>query len=132
MKKAMLAILLLAVTAALCACGGGGDKQFKVEYVGSASVMSTDLYIQGTYEGDGTKLAVQNAFEGCTVKEFAFANPENVTMSGTEEGHLKFDGGIILTLEDADGVSHSVTVKEESVFDVTENGGSMQLKLPKE
>lgn len=132
MKKiltVLLTALLAALLLALCSCGGSAN-QFKVIYVGGPGPMSPVVLIHGELDGEEMDLGVKEAFKDCTVKNIAFAEGESVTLKGTDEGRLRYDGGVIVTLENADGKSFDVTVKEESVFTAEKDGDTVYLLPP--
>ena len=122
--------LLLAgmVMLAICSCGAS-DNTFTVDYVASAGVLNSTVIIVGQYKGEEAKLDVGHAFKDCTFTGMDFVE-ENPTLSGTEEGYLKYEGGVILTLTDADGQTHTVEVKEGSKFKLEELDDGWRLLLP--
>lgn len=124
-----LTALAAALLLTLCACGGSAN-QFKVAYVGGSGPLSPVAVIHGELDGEEKDLGLQEAFKDCKVKDVKFAKGENVTLYGTEEGHLRYDGGIIATLEDAEGKTFDVTIAEESVFTAEKEGDTIHLLPP--
>lgn len=66
----------------------------------------------------------------CAFSSMEFIAGDEATLSGTEEGYLKIEGGIFLTLIDSEGKSHTVEIKEGSSFDLEELEGGWRLLLP--
>lgn len=127
MKKRLIALLAV-ILVLLCGCGS--DNSFKVEYVGTGNILSTDLFLCGEIGGKSQNIGLTEAFKGCSVKDITFPDPDNVSMEGTEDGYLKFTGGIIATLEDESGNTFDVLIKEESEFDAEKSGDTVVLLPP--
>ena len=127
-KKRIICTLALAalILTLLCACGKESST-FTVKYVGTANVLSPVQLISGEYKSKEMKLSLKEAFKGYSVTNVEFAEKENVTMKGTEDGGICYVGGVIITLEDDNGNSVLVTAKEGSVFDAEPNGDSIYL-----
>ena len=128
MKK-ILTAAAAALLLTLCACGGSAN-QFKVAYVGGTGPVSPVVVIHGELNGEEHDLGLQEAFKDCTVKDMKFAKGDSVTLMGTDEGRLRYEGGIIATLEDADGKTFEVTVAEDSVFTAEQDGETIRLLPP--
>lgn len=118
-----LAALILTV---LCACGKNSDT-FTVDYVGTANILSQNLFISGEKDGTAMKLSLKDAFQGCTVTKIEFVNGADVVMRGTEDGNILFEGGINVTLDDGSGNPFVLTIKEGSSFQTVTDGGSVYL-----
>lgn len=129
MSRRLIAVLA-SVLVLLCGCGN--DNSFKIEYVGTGNVLSTDLFLHGEINGETRDIGLTEAFKGCTVKDITFPDPDNVAMEGTEDGKISFIGGIIATIEDENGSTTDVLIKEESVFEAEKTGDSFVLLLPQE
>lgn len=136
--KRVLTVLLLAVMAfMLTACGGGtGDNKFTVTRVGTASLTSGVPYIEGTYNGGTYKVGVLNAFKDWTAVSVSLSatvgGDTTVTVSGGSGGDLTLDGGIDLTVQNADGDSRVIHVGKDDIFDGEKSGNTVVLILPAE
>ena len=120
----MLFVLLLACSL-VSACGKSNT--FTVNYVGTPSLFSVNLFIDGKLGDEKMNIWLRDAFKGCTVTEFNLAGAE---MSGTEEGYMKFNGGVVITVEDESGRSHEITIKEGSTFSAEKDGDTVRLLPP--
>ena len=134
MKKTLrnlkiIAVLTLALTLLCSLSSCGSSNKFTVDYVGTAGVLSANVIIVGQYKGEETKLAAFEAFKDCTFVDMEFIG-DTVTLSGTEDGNMKYDNGVILKLKDADGQTHSVEVKDGSEFELEELEDGWHLLLP--
>lgn len=130
MKKRVLiiAIILTILLTVISACG---NDSFQVEYVGTANVLSTNMFIHGEINKKSMNISLKEAFKDCKVVSFAFAEGENVTLAGTEEGNLYYVGGIIVVLEDESGNSFEVTIKEGSTFEYEKDKDTVRLLPPR-
>lgn len=131
--KLILCCLLTAVLAlALAACGetgSAGSDSFTVDYVGTYTI-GGDFLISGEYKGDTCVLSAGSAFKDCKFEGYAFASDGEVNLTATGDGVLVVDDGVVLTLRDADGAGHEVTVQQGSVFQAEAEGDSIKLLLP--
>ena len=115
MKNKVISVALLLCLIICIFCGCGANDVFTVDYVAEAGILNAAMIIVGQYQGETVKMDA-GSFKDCTITDVQFAAGEDVVLSGTEEGYLKIEGGIILTMTDADGASHTVEVKEGSEF----------------
>lgn len=121
--------LLIAVLTALCACAGKSS-QFVVEYVGTANIMSANIFAKGNIGNESVSIGLSDMFKDCTVENIAFPDAETMTVGGTEDGNLCYSGGIIATFCDASGNTFDVTIKEGSTFDTVSDGDTVYLLPP--
>ena len=131
LKLIVCCLLLAALALALAACGEKGGDSFTVDYVGTLA-LGGDFLISGEYKGDTYLLSAGSAFKDCKYEGFAFASDGEVNLTAAEEGVLVVDDGVVLTLRDADGAGHEVTVQQGSVFQAEAEGDSIKLLLPAE
>lgn len=129
MKRILTALIATLLLLILCACGGGAD-QFKVAYVWGNGPNTSVVVIRGEMDGKERDLGVREAFKDCQVKDVKLAKGETMTLQGTDDGHLRYDGGVIVTLENADGKTFDVTVAEDSVFAAEQEGDTVRLLPP--
>ncbi|MBR2784221.1 MAG: hypothetical protein IKD93_08575 [Firmicutes bacterium] len=132
-RKITVIAALLLVLLALTACGGpdSGSRDFEVEYVGSRSI-GGDLIITGSCGEDRYMLNSGSAFADCSFAGYDFATGDQITLGGTPDGLLKLEGGIILHVEDAEGVEHEIPIDTGSVFQAVADGDSVKLLLPED
>ena len=130
-KYISIVLTLALMICSLCGCGGPGAKSnhFVVEYVAQAGVLSPSIIMVGQYKGETVKLAI-DSFKDCTLSSMEFIDGDQVSFSGTEEGYLKIDGGVLITLTDPESVSHTLEIKEDSSFELEELTGGWRLLLP--
>ena len=121
-------LLLALIVCGLSGCGGSQDEKFPVDFVAQGSG-SVPILIVGQYKGKQCKMSA--AFKDCTLTEAEYLDGEGATLSGTAEGYLKIDGGVRLTLKDADGATHTVEVKDGTQFSMdTSNKDAWRFLLP--
>lgn len=122
----ILALILALMLCGLSGCGKAKDDTFTVDYVARANM----LIIVGQYNGKQAKMSA-DAFKDCTLTMAENLDGEVATLSGTEDGLLKIDGGVRLTLQDADGNTHTVDVKEGTKLKVdTSDKDAWRFLLP--
>ena len=126
-----LGLVLCLTMTLLCACGSKeADHTFTVDYVAMAGVTRTVIIIVGQHQNKTAKMDA-GSFKDCTLISVEYLAGEGATMSGTEDGYLKIDDGVRLTLRDAEGATHTVDVKEGSVFTLdTSVEGAWRILLP--
>ena len=127
----LTALLLVAVISILCACGSKKvDNTFTVDYVAMAGVVKPVIVIVGQHQNKTVKMDA-GSFKDCTLISAEYLAGEGATMSGTEDGYLKVDEGMRITLKDANGTTKTVDVKEGSVFTLdTSVDGAWRILLP--
>ena len=154
MKKCIIILLAILLTFSLCACG---SKTFTVESVGfdrrrgnapmgnsqkigfqDYAPCTDNLMLIGQYQGKEVELYVNNALKDSTFVSFDLENEKDYEYYETDEYQkslstiYRFEGGAVLTTEDADRTIHTLTVKRDSKFDVDDSDGNIKLILPKE
>lgn len=132
MNKRLLfsAVLLCLLVCILCACKAEKpDNTFTVDYVATASGTKPVILIVGQCQGRTVKMDA-GSFKDCTLLE-AKSLSDSPTLSGTEEGYLKINEGILIRVKDAKGAEHKIEVKEGSVFTLdTSVDGAWRILLP--
>ena len=131
MRKTLTALIAALLLLTLCACGGGAG-QYKVSYVAGPGPVNPALVIYGTLDGEEMRLGLREALQDYTVKDVKLAKGETMTLQGTDDGLLRYDGGVIATLEDAEGKTFDVTVAEGSTFSAEKEGETVRLLPPGE
>lgn len=128
-KKMMLVLVLVALLPALLLGCGKDSNTFKVEYVGTANILSPNMFISSELGGQKMNIGLKEAFQGYTVTKVEFAEGADVTMKGTEDGGICFEGGVLVTLDDGSSDAVVVTIKEGDSFSTQKDGDAVYLLL---
>lgn len=82
--KIMTLTLIFAMMLGISACGIKSN-QFEVAYVGTANIMSPDIFIAGSIDGENMNLNLAEAFKDCKVTDLAF--PDEMAMGDPAVRH---------------------------------------------
>ncbi|MGI6545745.1 MAG: hypothetical protein ACOX2M_04790 [Fastidiosipilaceae bacterium] len=82
--KIMTLTLIFAMMLGISACGSKSN-QFEVAYVGTANIMSPDIFIAGSIDGENMNLNLAEAFKDCKVTDLAF--PDEMAMGDPAVRH---------------------------------------------
>ncbi len=123
-------VFLCLLVCILCACKAEKpDNTFTVDYVATAGAAKPVILIVGQCQGRTVKMDA-GSFKDCTLLEAEYLS-ESPTLSGTEEGYLKINGGVAIRVKDSKGAEHKIEVKEGSVFTLdTSVEGAWRILLP--
>ena len=134
LKKIIIGVLALLMLLSLAACG---KKEYTVDYVklnisiGSSSA-GTSVSFVGQYGNEEKVIDAESAFKDCTLESYSFNNGSGGKFQMSGDGKNAIDGGVTLTLKDADGNTHKVPVDEGSKFEVDDSNDRIKLILPED